>query len=140
MTETQLKAEQLIKNFGKKINTPLSLENGVCAIYDLNNQEQAIIEVPEHSENIILHCTIIKITADISVQSLQKLLLLNFEVSAMQGCWLAIDEEDQICLCHILDIKKTDEKYFSNTLVGFMEKTKDVRLFVTNLLIPMQKH
>ncbi|QUX90796.1 hypothetical protein CYL31_04985 [Marinomonas sp. A3A] len=140
MTETQLKAEQLIKNFGGKINTPLSLENGVCAIYDLNNQEQAIIEVPEHSENIILHCTIIKITADISVQSLQKLLLLNFEVSAMQGCWLAIDEEDQICLCHILDIKKTDEKYFSNTLVGFMEKAKDVRLFVTSLLIPMQKH
>lgn len=140
MTSFQLKANQLVQHFGQTINTPLSLKNGVCAIYDLDNQEKAIIEVPESSESIIFHCTLLKLAADVSVQTLRKLLLLNFEISAMQGCWLAIDEEDQICLCHTLSISQTDEQSFSDTLVGFMEQTQDVRLFITDLLQSTQKH
>lgn len=134
MTAMKLKANQLIQHFGKTINSPLSLKNGVCALYDANQQESAIIEVPDMTENFIFHCTLTKLTSDPSKQLLRKLLLLNFEISAMQGCWIAIDENDHVCLCHTLCIEKTDEQNFCDTLIGFINHAKDVRLFVKDLL------
>lgn len=140
MTSLQSKANHLIQYFGRMINTPLSLRKGICALYDSETQqEKVIIEVPETSESIILHCTLTKLDRDVSVQAMRKLLLLNFEISAMQGCWLAIDEDDSICLCHTLNIEKTDEKNFCDTLTGFIAQTQDVRLFIADLLKPSPK-
>lgn len=140
MTPFQFKANRLIEYFGETINTPLSLKNGVCALYDTNNQESAIIEVPEFSESIIFHCSLSTLPTEVSVQTLRDLLLLNFEISAMQGCWLAIDESEKICLCHTLSIEATDEQTFCDSLVGFIEQVKDVRLFITDLLQPEKTH
>jgi hypothetical protein len=134
MTPYQIKANKLIQHFGQTINASLSLKDGVCALYNTNHQETAIVEVPDFSDNIIFHCSLLKLSPDTAPQVLRKILLLNFEISAMQGCWLAIDEDDNLCLCHVIALDKTDEQHFTDTLTGFIEQTKDVRAFVLTLL------
>ncbi|MDW6001973.1 type III secretion system chaperone [Vibrio mangrovi] len=140
MTPHQLKANQLIQHFGQTINASLSLKDGVCALFDTNHQETAIVEVPDFSDNIIFHCSLLKLPPEVTPQAMRKMLLLNFEISAMQGCWLAIDENDQLCLCHVLPLDKTNEQHFTDTLVGFIEQVKDVRAFTTDLLRETVQH
>ncbi|MEI8632324.1 CesT family type III secretion system chaperone [Vibrio sp. PP-XX7] len=55
-------------------------------------------------------------------------------MSAMQGCWLAIDEQNQLNLCYVQPIEQTDEQHFSDTLAGFIGQVKDVRAFTSALL------
>ncbi|MDH2435675.1 type III secretion system chaperone [Pokkaliibacter sp. MBI-7] len=134
MTPHQLKANQFIQHFGTSIRASLQLKDGVCALYDAEDQEVTVIEVPDHSDSAIFHCSLLTLSSDVSPQKLRKLLLLNFEISAMQGCWLAVDERDNLCLCHVLPLDKSDEQHFSNSLTGFIEQTKDVRAFTQELL------
>ncbi|MBF8999098.1 MULTISPECIES: type III secretion system chaperone [Vibrio] len=131
MTPTQSKTNQFLKQFSQSINTDLSLKNGVCAIYNHLSQQSAVIEVPDFSDNIIFHCTLMTLPMEVSANTMKKMLLLNFEVSAMQGCWLAIDEQQQLCLCHLLPIEKTDQTHFNNTLIGFIDQVKNVRPFIS---------
>ncbi|MCA2018848.1 type III secretion system chaperone [Vibrio tritonius] len=131
MTPTQTKTDQYLRNFAHSMNTQLSLRNGVCAIYDHLSQQNAVVEVPDFSDNIIFHCVIMTLPSDLSAEVMRKILLLNFEISAMQGCWLAIDEQQQLCLCHLLPIDKTDQQLFNDSLIGFIEQVKQVRPFVT---------
>lgn len=134
MTSHQLKANQLIQHFGQTIRTPLQLKDGVCALFDTQGTEVAIIEVPDHTDSVIFHCTLLTLSDDVPPQVLRQLLQLNFEISAMQGCWLAVDERDKLCLCHVLPLEQTDEQHFSNSLNGFIEQVKDVRAYSTAML------
>jgi hypothetical protein len=130
MTPTQLKADQFIRHFGQVTQNDLSLKHGLCALYDPDNQEVAVIEVPDFSDNIIFHCSLMTLPANTSAKKLNHLLQLNFEISAMQGCWLALNEYEQLNLCSVLDIEATNETHFHDTLTGFIELGKDVRAFV----------
>ncbi|SHO55644.1 type III secretion system chaperone [Vibrio quintilis] len=134
MTPTQLKASQFIRHFGQVTQSDLSLKNGLCALYGPDNQEAAVIEVPDFSDNIIFHCALMTLPANISARKLSHLLQLNFEISAMQGCWLALNEHEQLNLCSVLAIETTSENHFHDTLTGFIELVKDVRAFVTGQL------
>ncbi|WCN08397.1 type III secretion system chaperone [Marinomonas mediterranea] len=134
MTPNEQKAHSLIKHFAQFINTPLELKDGVCALYDTKDQQSVVIEVPNESNCIILHCTLLQLNTKVSTDVLKALLLLNFEINAMQGCWLAIDESDQICLCNMMDIEKTDQEHFKNTLTAFIEQVNDVRSFILEIL------
>lgn len=131
MTPTQSKTNQFLQHFSQSINTKLSLNNGVCAIYNHLSQQSAVIEVPDFSDNIIFHCSLMTLPEKVNAQTMKQMLLLNFEMSAMQGCWLAIDEQQQLCLCYLLPIDKTDQTHFCNTLLGFIEQVKNVRPFIS---------
>ncbi|TDO98240.1 type III secretion system chaperone [Marinomonas balearica] len=134
MTPYELKANDLIKHFAQFINTPLELKDGVCALFDAEDQQSVVIEVPKQSSSVILHCTLLQLESNVSTDVLRAILLLNFEISAMQGCWLAIDEAGQICLCNMIDLEKTDHEHFKNTLMGFIEQVRDVRQFIYEIL------
>lgn len=135
MTPSQRKANQLIQHFGQAIKTDLQLKDGVCALYDVDNREAAVLEVPDFSDSIICHCNLFNLPEDVPPQALRQLLLLNFEISAMQGCWLAVDERNNLCLCFVLPLDKTDEQHFSNSMLGFIEQVSDVRAFTSELLV-----
>lgn len=134
MTPHQLKADQLLQHFGQTIHAPLQLQDGVCALFDAQGTEVAIVEVPEHSDIAICHCALLPLSDDVPPQALYQLLRLNFEISAMQGCWLAIDEQDKLCLCHVLPLDRTDEQHFSDSLNGFIAQVKDVRAYSAEVL------
>jgi hypothetical protein len=134
MTPYQCKADQLLQHFGQTLGTPLRLKDGVCALFDAQGTELAVVEVPVHSDSVILHCNLLPLGHDLPSQALRQLLRLNFEIGAMQGSWLAIDEQDALCLCYVLSLERTDERHFSDTLNAFITQAKDVRTFSADLL------
>ncbi len=134
MTPHQLKADHFLQHFGQTINAPLQLKDGVCALFDAQGIEVAIIEVPEHSDSAIFHCALLPLASDTPPEVLHQLLRLNFEISAMQGCWLAIDEQDKLCLCHVLVLDRTDEQHFGDSLNCFIAQVNDVRAYSTEVL------
>ncbi|MEJ2042489.1 MAG: type III secretion system chaperone [Reinekea sp.] len=134
MTPTQEKANRLIQHFAERINNYFTLDNGVCALYDTDGQEAVIIEAPQHSDNVLLYCTLQSMPLEITRESLSKLLMLNFEVSAMQGCWVAMDEDYRLRLCYLYSMVHIDENHFSDTLTGFIEQVKDVRALIPEFI------
>ena len=134
MTTSQNHVNKLLQHLAQRLRTPLELKNGVCALQDKDNGHEAIvIEVPEHSDSAILHCSLLSLSANVASTILRQLLLLNFEISAMQGCWLAVDENDKLCLCHVYSLDKADEQHFTNTVMGFISQVKEVRAFVAQM-------
>ncbi|MGR2741040.1 type III secretion system chaperone [Billgrantia sp. Q4P2] len=134
MTPHQHKANHLLQHFAQAIHTPLQLKDGVCALFDAQGIEVAIIEVPEHSDSAIFHGALLPLSSDTPPQALHQLLRLNFEISAMQGCWLAIDEQDKLCLCYVLPLDRTDEQHFGDSLNCFIAQVKDVRAYSAEVL------
>jgi len=134
MNPNQHKIEQLIQHLGQTIKADLQLKSGVCALYNAEGLQAVVLEIPDHSDTIVFHCSLFTLPDNLSRQTLRQLLLLNFEISAMQGCWLAADERDNLCLCYVLEIDKTDEQHFTNSVLGFIEQVKDVRAFTHELV------
>ncbi len=125
---------KMLKHLASRLQTPLELKNGVCALMDKENgREVIVIEVPEHSDSAVLHCSLFSLSTNVSSTILRQLLLLNFEISAMQGCWLAVDEKDKLCLCHVYSLDKADEQHFTDTVMGFINQVNDVRAFVSQM-------
>lgn len=134
MTPTQISVNRYLQHFGALCGTTAELRKGVCSLVDASGRESVTVEVPDGSDAAFLHCALQKIPDDTSGLLLHRLLTLNFEAGAMRGCWLALNDEQEICLCSLLLLDKCDEQHFSHTLLGFIDQVGDVRDFTARLI------
>jgi len=120
--------------WGAAHDTALSLNNGVCAIFK-DKQEAAIIELPAESESLLFHCKIETLHENVKTTEwyLRVLLALNFEMDAMRGCWLALDDKDNLRLCTQVELATLNEQAFINMLEGFMNQVMDVAEFLAEV-------
>jgi len=128
----QQQCQQWLDEYGHQHQTSLQLQQGVCALVDHQQQEVAIIEVPEESQVVILHCKIVDLTEQ-DTALLPNLLALNFEMNAMRGCWLALDRQNTLRLCTQQEIASLNSTVFAQWLGGFIQQTWDIKAFVTEL-------
>lgn len=120
--------------YGRKIKVQLSLKEGVCALFDSQDQEVAIVELPQGSDSVLFHCRIETLKGDPAPEALKTLLALNFEMNAMRGCWLALDGEENLRLCSQYPVATLDETLFAQNLEGFMLQAQQVREFVMEVV------
>lgn len=118
---------RFLNALGAQLGTSLSLQNGVCALYDSQDNEAAVIELPSHSEMVILHCKVGRCPE--RPADLQRLLSLNFDVARLHGCWFAIDQGD-VRLCAQRELLSLDEPGFCNTARGFIAQAREARTFL----------
>ncbi|MBA1229484.1 CesT family type III secretion system chaperone [Pseudomonas viridiflava] len=118
---------RLIHSLGAQLGTSLTAQNGVCALYDSQDNEAAVIELPDHSEMVIFHCRVGR-CPDRS-DDLQKLLSLNFDVARMHGCWFAVDKGD-VRLCAQRELALLDEPQFCDVARGFIVQAREARAFL----------
>lgn len=120
--------------WGAAHNTVLSLNNGVCAIFK-DKQEAAVIELPAESESLLFHCRIETLHENVKTTEwyLRMLLALNFEMDAMRGCWLALDDKDNLRLCTQVELTILNKQTFINMLEGFMNQVTDVVEFLAEV-------
>lgn len=127
MKKTPTDFNRLLQALGAQLGTSLALRDGVCALYDSQEQEVAVIELPEHSEMVIFHCRVGR-TPEQPAQ-LQRLLSLNFDVARLHGCWFALDQAD-VRLCAQRDLRYLDEAEFCNLAMGFIAQVGEARSLV----------
>ncbi|QHF02083.1 CesT family type III secretion system chaperone [Pseudomonas asturiensis] len=118
---------RFINALGTQLGTPLSVQNGVCALYDSQDHEVAVIELPEHSEMVVFHCRVGR--SPERAADLQRLLTLNFDVARLHGCWFALDQGN-IRLCAQRDLASLDEAGFCNMARGFIAQAREARTVV----------
>ncbi|MBP2847160.1 CesT family type III secretion system chaperone [Dickeya oryzae] len=138
MTSAQQQAARLLQHFSQFNHTRLTLNNGICVMNDAEGQEAAVIEVPAQSDNLLLHCQIVNLQGEARPAIYRLMLLLNFEMAAMRGCWLALDEFDNLRLCSQYPLDKLDEPGFTALLNGYIRQVGDVRAFITQSLTDSQ--
>lgn len=134
MTLSQRQVEKLLQHFSAGCKTPLHLKDGVCALYDDQGQEAVVIEVPDHSESLLLHCQLLDTDPQVSLTLYPLLLQLNFEMAAMRGCWLAMDEVHKVRLCFQQPLAQLEEATFTHVVSGFIEQVNEVRDFLVQLI------
>lgn len=118
-------AQRLISALAEHLHAHLQLEGGVCALYDKSNREAVVIELPDHSDVAILHCSI---DVPPHAPGLHKRLLeLNFRLDLLGGSWLALDEKGSVRLCAHCPLSMLDEARFCHWVVGFVAQVTDVR-------------
>ncbi|KPZ10119.1 Type III chaperone ShcE [Pseudomonas syringae pv. viburni] len=127
MKTSQPDFARFINSLGAQLGTSLTLQNGVCALYDGQNNEAAIIELPEHSEMVIFHCRIGRCPE--RAPDLQRLLSLNFDVARLHGCWFAVDQGD-VRLCAQRELASLDEPAFCDVARGFISQAREARAFL----------
>ena len=127
MKKTPTDFNRFLQALGTQLGTSLTLRDGVCALYDSQEQEVAVIELPEHSEMVIFHCRVGR--ASEQVAELQRLLQLNFDVARLHGCWFALDQAD-VRLCAQRDLRSLDETEFCNVVMGFIAQVGEARSLV----------
>ncbi|OSM99661.1 DspFAvrF family protein [Lonsdalea populi] len=138
---SQQQVARLLQAFGQATQTSLRLDNGICVLNDEHGEEAAVIDVPAHSEQLLLHCRIASLDGADGVDEVaifRLMLQLNFEMAAMRGCWLALDEFNQLRLCFQYSLSGLDEHRFNAVLSGFMQQVKESRDFIISLLGQMQ--
>ncbi|WP_345831057.1 type III secretion system chaperone [Erwinia sp. HDF1-3R] len=123
----------LLEHYGRQHNSALTLKDGVCALVDRDNREAAVIELPPGSDSLIFHCKIEDLHEPCSERYLRTLMSLNFEMNAMRGCWLALDNEESLRLCSQLSVSGLDATGFRMALSGFMTQAREVNEFITSL-------
>jgi hypothetical protein len=128
MANLQAASQRMIAALGQHLGTELRLDEGVCALHDLQGKEAVIIEIPSHSDSAILHCQID--TPPHSPSLHKRLLELNFKLDVLRGCWLAIDDQGQVRLCAHCALDMLDETTFCHWVVGFIAQVGDVRALV----------
>ncbi|MFP1891460.1 type III secretion system chaperone [Lonsdalea quercina] len=142
MHSQQQHVTRLLQAFGRATQTPLRLDNGICVLNDENGEEAAVIDVPAHSEQLLLHCRIVALDGleGLDEAAIYRLMLqLNFEMAAMRGCWLALDEFNQLRLCFQHSLSALDENRFNAMLSGFIQQVKETRDFIISLLGQIQE-
>ncbi|MHA6494945.1 type III secretion system chaperone [Pseudomonas borbori] len=125
MHTPQPQAQRLMAALGQHLNTQLSLDEGVCALFDAQGKEAAVIEIPAHSDTAILHCAIEMPLH--SATAHKQLLELNFRIDTLRGCWLALDERGEVRLCAQSPLDSLSEERFCHWVVGFIAQVKDTR-------------
>ncbi|GME46441.1 hypothetical protein CRM79_00620 [Pantoea agglomerans] len=134
MTASQRQVETFLRYFSECCKTPLYLKDGVCALYNDQGQEAVVLEVPEQSDSLLMHCQLTETDPEALMTLYPLLLQLNFEMAAMQGCWLAMDEQYKVRLCFQQSLCQLDEATFSHIVSGFIEQAVDVREFVGQII------
>ena len=112
-------AASLIEHLGRKMGSTLTLDRGVCAIFD-KDREQVVIEIATGGDLVILH-RLIAMRLE-SKWSYEHLLELNFDITELAGCWLALDSSSQPRLCAQLPLVLLDEAYFARWVEGFVNR------------------
>ncbi|MGE9550340.1 type III secretion system chaperone [Erwinia amylovora] len=132
MDTTQHHVAGLLKQLAEKMNTPLRLDDGMCALFDAHGEEAVVLEAPEHSDLLLLHGKIL--APEMREEQDDSLSLrLNFELSALRGCWLALDEFGALRLCCSLPLEKLDATALVNSVQAFIHHAQEVRQFITEM-------
>lgn len=126
--------QRLLEQYGRTLDTELTLENGVCVLLDAQQQELVTLESPP-GENLLLHCQIMSPQAMRDDPALWRALLaMNFEMEAMRGCWLALDPEVALRLCSQQALDQLDAPRFTQLVNNFIDQGRQVREFMPTLL------
>lgn len=126
--------QRLLEQYGRTLNTELTLENGVCVLLDAQQQELVTLESPP-GENLLLHCQIMSPQEMRDDPALWRALLaMNFEMDAMRGCWLALDAEVALRLCSQQALEHLDAPRFTQLVNNFIDQGRQVREFMPVLL------
>ncbi|WP_245000913.1 type III secretion system chaperone [Dickeya dadantii] len=133
-TSAQQLAARLLQHFSQFNRQRLTLNNGICVLNGADGREAAVIEVPAHSDNLLLHCQLVSLKGEDRPAVYRLMLLLNFEMAAMRGCWLALDEYDNLRLCSQYPLDKLDEAGFSALLNGYIRQVESTRTFIEQTL------
>ncbi|MEH0833709.1 type III secretion system chaperone [Pectobacterium cacticida] len=134
MTPTQQHITRLLRHYGSLSRSQLSLQDGICALRESDGQEAVVLEVPASSSVLLLHSDVIRFQGDVSAAVYQLMLMLNFEMAAMKGCWLALDENSTLRLCTQHTAESLDESGFTALLPAFISQAKETRLLIRGLL------
>ncbi len=129
MNRTTSAVNTMLEELSHRWQVQLKLQEGVCALYGANEKELAVLEVPEQSEQLLLHCNIAREGLTEGDAFNQLALKLNFEMSAMRGCWLALDEYQALRLCSSYEINALTVQKLEALLTGFMHQVDEVRGF-----------
>ncbi|MFO2466009.1 type III secretion system chaperone [Pseudomonas sp. 15FMM2] len=116
--------ELLLHALGKRYGAKLSLQNGICALNNAQGQEAVVIEVPADAAMVMLHCTM---TALASSEVYRHLLKVNFQMDKTLGCWLALDDLENVQLCDQLPLVVLDELTFCDWVSGFITHAMAMR-------------
>lgn len=112
-----------VARLGERLGTSLTLQNGVCALYDEQDRELAVIEIPLPGSAVMLYCRLGRSGAGLDYQ---RLLTANFDMGSMRGCWFALDR-GALCLCTQREIADLDEQRFCDLAMGFIAQAKTMR-------------
>ncbi|MFJ2462525.1 type III secretion system chaperone [Pseudomonas sp. NPDC087615] len=123
--------QRLIAQLASQLGTPLTFQRGVCALYDSDGVQAAVIELPEHSDTVVFHCRLGAVQP--GVDALQRLLTLNFDVATLRGCWLALDQSD-VRLCTTRELQRLDEDSFCSLVHGFIAQARETRLSLARMI------
>ncbi|KOC91372.1 type III secretion system chaperone [Winslowiella iniecta] len=124
----QQQLQNLLDEFASTQGITLRLDNGVCALQDDSGQEAVVLELPDGSDALLLHCQLFAMQQHGEKLAAWRLLMtLNFEMNAMRGCWLALDDEDQIRLCSQQPLVALDNARFTPLLLAFMQQAREAR-------------
>lgn len=128
MTPDQTRIQQLLSGFAPRTGATLTLDNGVCALYDEQGQEALVLEMPPQGDALLLHCQLLDMRRYETEPAAWRLMMtLNFEMNAMRGCWLALDEDNQIRLCHQQPVSALSEVTFAPLLEAFIQQAREAR-------------
>lgn len=135
MTPLQKQLERLLANFARHYGTSFKLTQGVCALQDSNGLEAAVLELPEGSDALLIHCQILPMQEYAeSVNAWRWLMMLNFEMNAMRGCWLALDEDEELRLCYQHAMTTLNQQTFEQLLMAFMQQVNELRELINEML------
>lgn len=135
MIDINIKIKELFVELSDSVGSYLDIETGICALYDHDGHEAAIIEIPKNSEMIILHCELLSMDVDLTIEAYQHIMKQNFLIGDMKGCWFAM-EGNSLKLCTKRFITDMDGLRFCHLVNGFIEQGKEWRENLPQLLDP----
>ncbi|MEH2921575.1 CesT family type III secretion system chaperone [Samsonia erythrinae] len=133
MTHTQQYITRLLRHYGESNGGQFRLQDGICALREPDGQEAVVLEVPANSDVLVLHSDVMRFQAEVGISVYQLMLMLNFEMAAMKGCWLALDENLTLRLCTQHIAASLDDASFTVLLLGFTEQAKETRRLIHEL-------
>ncbi|MFP8968067.1 type III secretion system chaperone [Pokkaliibacter sp. CJK22405] len=134
MTSAQQQVNKLLQHFGKRVGADLSLQDGVCALYDNAGEQAAVVEAHGETDTVIIHCRMADFNTVDNLLLHRQMLMLNFEISAMRGTWLALDDDGHLRLCAAYFIEILTDNSFSDMLEGFINHAVEVKSFIAERL------
>ncbi|MDD0975124.1 type III secretion system chaperone [Pseudomonas fontis] len=131
MSNPSTTLERYITRLGNQLGTTLSFQHGVCALYDRDGHQAVVIEVPEHADQLILHCRLGALQP--GPDQPEQLLRMNFAIAALRGCWLALDQGD-IRLCTQREMSILDDEGFCSLVNGYIAQVRETRTQLRSFL------
>lgn len=131
----QQNLQRLLDDFGRRQGISLTIDNGVCAMQDEQGKEAVILELPAGSDTLLLHCQLFASALLTDQLTTWRLLMkLNFEMQAMRGCWLALDEEEQMRICYQQPLAGLTPATFSALMLAFIQQAREMRLLLPEIV------